>query len=319
MKRIFYLLLLSVPLVVLNCAAQNLEKVTIAEYGEYPLYTALYLAESEGLFKKEGLDVTIVPAGGDEKVFAALLSHDAEFGVGDPLFTAISGERGKPGKIVFSLLQNVPAFGIALDKKVPEITSPEMLKGFSVATYPSPSTSYTLQKRLFEMGGLSPNITEIAYGALIPALKANRVDIILENEPNASTAVANGGRVVYSMGTFFPDFAFTGVSVLPELIKEKPALIQKVVNALKSASVIIYSNPELAITVLAKRFPELKTPVISSAIHNVVKAETFSIDGITKKSGWDAAVNLRKAVGDLKSEARFEDYVITTFAENANR
>jgi ABC-type nitrate/sulfonate/bicarbonate transport system substrate-binding protein len=68
------------------------EKVVIAQFGQakFLLYLPLYIAMEEGLFAKRGMDVSLKFAGNDDQIFAAVLGGSADFGMGDPVFTAIS-------------------------------------------------------------------------------------------------------------------------------------------------------------------------------------------------------------------------------------
>ena len=290
--------------------------ITLAEYGEYPLYVTLYIAAEKGYFAEEGLDVTIVPAGGDEKVFAALLSGDAQFGLSDPTFVAIAGQRGQPGRVVYSVLKNIPAWGVARNGTVPQIKKPSDLAGFSVATYAAPSTSYTLQKRMFQQAALKPNIVQLAWGALLPALDSGQVDIALENEPNVSLAEERGARRVYNLQSYYPEFAFSGVVVLPAYLNAHPQIVQRMINAFHKAGKNLAKSPEEAVTVLEKRFPSLSRFVLDRAIRNCLDAGIFSTDGVTSKASWNAAIAMRTEVGDLSGPAPYEEYIVTRFAES---
>ncbi|RIL10540.1 MAG: hypothetical protein DCC75_04150 [Proteobacteria bacterium] len=298
-------------------APANLVPVTIAEYGEFPLYASLYVADAKGYFVQEGLKVTIVPAGGDEKVFAALLAGSAQFGVGDPIFTVISGEKGRPGRIVCSILQSIPGWGIANDPKVQQISSPADLKGLSVGAYPAPSTSHTLIRRLFQMGNLPPNVIGIAYGSTLAALQAEQVDIVLEYEPVVSRAVAEGSRRVFSLSDYFPEFALTGLSVLPEYAAQNPAIVQKVINAFQRAFSDMHADLAGIVPIIAKRFPEIPAEHLSPALTQAMKAGSFPKSCHVTKRAWEEAVKLRRDVGDLQGKADFNEYFVPTFADIA--
>lgn len=300
------------------CKADEMPEVTIAEYGEFLLYSTLYIADKEGLFEKQGIRVKIVPAGGDEKVFASLLTGGAQFGIGDPTFVAISGEKGRPGKIIYSLLQNAPAFGIATNPLIKPNSKPSDLKGYTIATYPPPSTAYSLQKKIVKLGAIEPKIVPITYGGLISALIANRVDIALEYEPNVSLALEKGAHIVYSVSDYFPEIALTGVSVLPEYLDKNPEIAQKVINALQIASVQLFTNTNRAIEILKQRFPEYSENIIRNAILNCIKTNSFSRDGIVTKEGWRQAISLRQELGDLKADAPYDQYVVNSFALATN-
>jgi NitT/TauT family transport system substrate-binding protein len=295
----------------------DLQKITIAEFGEVFLYAPLYVADAAGFFEEEGLDVTIVPTGGDEKTFAALLSGDAQFGVADPVFVAISGERGQEGRVVASILGTVPFWGVTRNAAIDEIKEPSALSGYSVATFPAPSTAYALQKDMFLDGGVAPNIREAAFGTLLAVMDAGDADIALELEPNVSMAVADGAKVVYSLADYYPEFAFTGLTVLPEYAEEHPDTVQAAVNALAKALEFIHENQEETARILAERFPEIDDAVAEDAVRNLVAAEVFSQSTLVTQEEWDAAVALRTEVGDITKPAPYTQYVITKFAENA--
>lgn len=301
-----------------NKTPQQMQKVIVAQTSEFFLYAPLYLAQDNGYFEDEGIEVNIVTAGGDEKAFASLLSGDAQFAVGDPTFVAISGEKGQPGKVIAALLTGVPFWGVA-KTDVPKVTDPSMLKGYSVATFPSPSTAYALQTKMFQSGNLKPDIRQVAFGALLPALEANQVDIALELEPNVSTSVKNGNHIVFALSTYYPDFAITGVTALPDYLKNNPEIAQKFVNALRRADLFIRDNPEEAARIVGLRFTDIDKEVAISAMKNTVEANVIPQSMVITKNGWDSAVQLRRDVGDIKNPAPYETYIDTSFAEKADK
>lgn len=295
----------------------DVEKVTVSQAFDVFLYAPLYIAKEKGFFTEEGLDVNIVTAGGDEKAFASLISGDAQFAVGDPTFVAIAGEKGQPGIVVGALLNGVPFWGVADKKEITAIDNPAQLGTRSVATFPAPSTAYALQKKMFESAGLKANIKETAFGALLPALKGGSVDIALELEPNVSTAVKNGSHIVYSLATYYPDFAITGITVLPQYAQDNKNTVQKFVNAIQKADEFIRDNPSEAAAFVAKRFPDVPQDIAVNALSNIVSVDVIPENLITSKTGWDTAIQLRKDTGDLKNDALFETYVDNSFAQKA--
>ncbi len=296
---------------------QTLQKITIAQAFEVFLYAPLYVAQEKGFFNDEGLDVNITTAGGDEKAFAALLSGDAQFAVGDPTFVAVSGEKGQPGKVVAAVLRGVPFWGVAKKTNIGAITNPSGLNGYSVATFPSPSTAYVLQKKMFQTGNIKPNIKETAFGSLLVALDTGAVDIALELEPNVSTAVKNGDHIVYSLNDYYPEFAITGMTALPSYVEQNHETTQKAVNALQKAMTYIRQHPNEVADFLITKFPDVPKDIAENAVQNMIKAGVFPSDTVITKAGWEAAIQARLDVGDLKSAAPYENYVITNFSERA--
>jgi NitT/TauT family transport system substrate-binding protein len=297
----------------------ELQKVTIAQTGDFFLYAPLYISLDGGFFEKNGLKVNIISTGGDDKTWAAVLSNNADFGIADPTFVAVSDERGVPGKAIANIVNGVPFWGITYDTTIKFINSPKDLGAYSVATFPSPSTAYTLQKKMFIDGHLKPNIKEGGFGTLIAMLKANQANIALELEPNVSQAVDDGAKIVYSLSTIYGDFAITGLTATPDKLSKNPELAQKVVCSIQQSLDYIHNHLDSALLLLEKRFPEIKKDVAESALRRVVDAGIIPHDAVISDSAWKKAILLRKDVGDLKNSKSMETYVDNSFAEFAKK
>jgi NitT/TauT family transport system substrate-binding protein len=120
-----------------------LETIKIAQFGKerFLLYLPLYVAMEEGLFAKQGLDVHLIFAGNDDQIFATVISGEAQFGMGDPVFTALAKERGGPGKTVAMMLTKLGLSGVTKGTAIHKITSPQQLNGLRVSSFPAPSTT----------------------------------------------------------------------------------------------------------------------------------------------------------------------------------
>lgn len=299
------ILLISISLFSCNSSKSNrtLEKVKVAQFGEVFIYMPVYLADIKGFFKEEGLEIELTSTGGDDKTFAALISGSATFGIADPTFAAIATEKGQGGKVIASVVNGVPFWGVAKkDGKVPLIEKPEQLKGFKVATFPSPSTAFTLQTKMFQMAGLEPNIRQAAFGSLLSLLQNGDVDIALELEPNVSSAIKNNNlKVVYSLSKVYGDFAITGVTVLETTIANKPKLIQRFVNALQKAETFAHIYPDSAVYYATKKFPDLDKEIIKQAMFRIIETNTLPKSVVISDEAWEKAIQLRKEIGDIHS------------------
>lgn len=302
-----------------NSRPNELERITIAQAGDFFLYAPLYIAVDGGFFEEHDLDVRLVSTGGDDKTWAAVMSGDASFGVADPTFIAVSASRGEPGRVIASIVNGVPFWGVTFKPEVPAVQSPAQLQGFEVATFSSPSTAYTLQRRMFMDAGLEPAIREGAFGSILAMLRAGTADIGLELEPNVSTAVAEGARVVYSLGEVYGDFAITGLTATPELLDRNPGLAQRVVCSLQQALDYARDKPEEALAILTARFPEVPADVAQTAFARVVRDGIVPTTVVTSQEAWTKAVALRREVGDLPESVDTASLVENRFAEWAQQ
>jgi NitT/TauT family transport system substrate-binding protein len=296
---------------------QSIRKITIAQAGDFFLYAPLYIAADAGLFRKRNLDVNLVSTGGDEKTWAAVLGGSASFGVADPTFVAIADSRGQPGRVISSVVNGVPFWGITFRENIRPFDNLKSLESYSVATFPSPSTAFTLQKKMFVQAGLAPNIREGAFGTLIAMLKGSKADIALELEPNVSQAVRDGARILYGMPELYGDFAITGLTTTPQILAAQPGIAADVVCALQEALDYARVKPAESLALLVKRFPEIEPAVAKGAFERVILAKIVPIETTVTAPAWDRAVALRVEAGDLKSAKPMMSYVDNTFAKSA--
>ncbi len=299
--------------------AEPVRKITIAQFGDFFLYAPLYIAIDAGFFTERNLDVRLISTGGDDKTWAAVMSKDASFGVADPTFVAIADARGQPGSVVASIVNGVPFWGVTFNEDIPEIREGSQLSEYTVATFPAPSTAYTLQKDMFMDAGLEPKIRQGAFGALLPMLEADQADIALELEPNVSQAAARGARVLYSLGQIYGDFAITGLTATPALLTKEPDLVGKVVCAIEKSLDYIRDEPESTLDFLAKRFPEIDKAVAKEALARVLKDEILPFRTKIESDAWQKAVSVRVEVGDIVNPKPFDYYVNTEFADLASK
>jgi NitT/TauT family transport system substrate-binding protein len=131
------------------------EKIVISQAANTLLYLPLYIAQDNGYFKDEGIEASIVTAGGDSQAFAAVIGGSADFAQADPMMVPISRQHGGPGKIVGNVVGRVAFWGVAINPKITPIVKPQDFANKRVVTYPAPNTIYALQERALLAGGLT--------------------------------------------------------------------------------------------------------------------------------------------------------------------
>lgn len=299
-------------------STNKLTPISIAQFGHVFVYMPLYVALDKGFFKDQGLDAKLVSTGGDEKTFAAVASGNAQFGVSDPTFTAIARERGQGGKVVAAVVKGVPLSVVSFKDAKP-ISEATGFAGDRIATYSAPSTSYTVMKQLLDNNGhpVKAKIIQGAFGTLQAMVKSNQADMALEVEPMVSSAVAENGHIVFEVNQKFPEFAFTGLMVSDQFRQEHPEQVQAAVNALSKGLKLIQENPEEAVQVAKKEFPELSEDVVKKAVMHLLSEGNVPKTPVLDKKAWDNAIKLRQQSGDIKSGGSYEDNVDISFASKA--
>lgn len=309
MKKILWAVLLVLVLVGGYFGIRHLTKpepeqnVTIAQFGDLLLYLPVYIALDEGEFSRRGFDVTIVSTGGDDKTYAAVLGGSADFGVADPTFVAIAGERGARGYVVGLLINGMPNYGVTSNASAAEITDLADLKGKRFASVPAPSTAYAALAELYRRGGAEPNILQTSPAGLMAVDKQSGVYASILIEPWVSQLESNGGKVVLSMPRFFGEFALTGITTSAEMQRSRPETVRKVREAIMAGTRILYDDPETALKVARARFPNESPEALERGIARLRKDGVYPRDLRMTRAAWTAAIDLRRKSGDFEGDA----------------
>lgn len=301
-------------------AASALTEVTISQYGDLLIYLPLYIAQDKKYFEQQGVHVRIVNGGGDDKTFAALASGSAQFGVSDPTFTAIAREKGQRAVVVGTVVAGATYWGVTWDNNIKPADSPAGLRDLRIATYEAPSTNYalmakTMQDHRAEVG--NARIVQGSYGGLLAMVKAGRADVAMELEPAVSSAVKDGAHVVYSYPEMYGPFMLTGIYVMEDYRDRNRATTQGVVTALEMAMRYAHANPEAAIAIASRKFPDVEPQVIRTAVMRMITASTLPRHVAMDPQGWANTVNVRVGLGDLKDRAGADAALDPSFAAMA--
>jgi NitT/TauT family transport system substrate-binding protein len=81
---LFALLCVGISTLFITGCETNKNKIRVAEVTHSVFYAPQYVAMSEKIFEKNGLDVEVFLASGADKLMAALLSKDADIGLMGP-------------------------------------------------------------------------------------------------------------------------------------------------------------------------------------------------------------------------------------------
>lgn len=297
------------------------ETITVAQWGQekYLIYLPFYIAEEKGFFKEEGLEIAVKFSGNDDQVFATVLVGDAQFGIGDPVFTAISREKGAKGKVIASLVDGVAIWGVT-NKDIKLIEKLDDLKGLKVGTFPAPSTNYALMKKTIVNNSEILKTTEIVQapiGAQLALLESGGADIAMDLEPGTSIAESKGYKVIYSSPKFYGRFAFTGLTASEEYISANKETVQKFVNAIEKALQFCHTNEVETTEIAINLFPNLDNVIVGNAVKRMLGDKTIPIHATMSDEAWQKAMQVRVDIGDLKELKPTVDAVDNTFAELA--
>ena len=275
--------------------------ITIAQWGQekYMIYLPVYIAQEKGYFQQYGLDVNITFNGNDDQVFATVARGDAQFGVGDPIFTAVSRQRGFDGIVVASIVDRVALWGVTKSQK--NYLLPSDFANTTIGTFPRPSTTYTLVKQMIDENKIpGAKIVEIAIGNELALLESGKADVVMLLEPAASIAESKEYHVATSFPKLWGPFAFTGLTTTEAYRKDNASVIESARSALADALKLAHEQPSEAVAVAKKLFPNLDEKVVKNAVERMLADGTIPSQIDVSKGGWLKAVEVRQSIGDLK-------------------
>jgi len=208
-----------------------------------------YVAQSEGIYEKYGLDVELVPFEGDGPMAQALAAGQVSacyMGAG-PTFSATAA--GEPLQMLF----------VTLDYLVDSLVTPEDiqngddLRGKQVAISTFGGESHTIVLFALEELGLTPDdVTIVQVGGQsdrYAALQAGAVQAApIEGIPDEELA-ANGLHKLVNLRDIGERFARTGLIVDVDFKNENPNTVLRLVAATMEAQNLWLSDPDVGIRV----------------------------------------------------------------------
>ena len=162
-------------------AKKEQEKITfVLDWTPNTNHTGLYVAQDQGYFEEEGLEVEIVqpPEDGADALVA---SGKAQFGVSfqDSMAPGVAGENALPTTAVAALIQHNTS-GI-ISRKGEGMDTPKGMEGKKYATWDAPVEKAMVKNVVEQDGGDFSKVEMIPSTVTdeVSALKSNSVDAIL--------------------------------------------------------------------------------------------------------------------------------------------
>jgi ABC-type nitrate/sulfonate/bicarbonate transport system substrate-binding protein len=227
-----YALLLIILAVSLTSSAAfaQLKKVRLAIPTVDIVTLPLKMAQAEGFYQKEGLDVEIILIAGALGV-RAVLGNSVEFTTASGSILAAAA-RGIPVKLV-SVITAKPTFDLISE---PQIQNFQQLKGKQIGISTRGGTFEHITRLILERNGLNPDkdVRILALGRqddLHLALKSGRISAAIYSPPRSLMLYRDGFHKLAFSGDYLPHYPIGGIGVTDDLIRKRRADIHSFVNA----------------------------------------------------------------------------------------
>ena len=244
-------------------------------------FSAAFIAEDAGFYKREGLKVTnrtIVGVGAVNAVISA--SADFTMGTG-PVFlrAAASGQR----LLAIANLVDKPLVELVLRKDVAEASGitdatpfnarAKALKGKTIGIQGVGSIVHACQRLVASHGGLDiekdVRIAPMDPPGMLAALRTKTLDGYATSLPFTTEAVVKGNAVMLASAVSdAPDllpFAYGLVYTRPETCTKQREKCVRVARALAAANRFILEKPAVALDLLKKRYDKMDPALLATA------------------------------------------------------
>ncbi len=251
-----------------HAEALEKRKITIAVGGKSLFYyLPLTIAERQGYFKDEGLEVEIPDFAGGAKALQALVGGSADLVSGAFEHTINMQAKKQPIKAVV-LQANFSSIALVMPKdKAAKYKSAKDLKGLKIGVTAPGSSSNMFVNNLLAKEGLKPtDVSIVGTGAgagAVAAMDKGELDAMSNLDPVISQLEASGKYVAVAdsrtergmKDLYGGDYLASCIYATDEFIQKNPQTTQAVVNAMvRSLRWLAKATPEQIMAVVPEAY-----------------------------------------------------------------
>ncbi len=272
-----------------------------------------YVAEQQGYFLKQGLNIELVPAGSAAERDQMMLTGQIDGQLNDLVSTVLFNAQSPKIKIVRTAriaFKNAPEYWILTPKDSP-IKTAQDLKGKEVAISQNSVIEYVTQ-RLLEAEGLSAADIKTTNVPAIPTrlqlLQQGQVAAATLPDPLASLAILQGARIVVD-DSKYPQYSMSVISFRSDVVAQRAADVKRFLAAYDQAINDIRAKPEqFRNTLIDKgRVPD--------QLKDKYQFPPFPDPGIPSQAQWDDVVKWALERGLIKASVAYESSVDAGFVK----
>jgi NitT/TauT family transport system substrate-binding protein len=293
--------------------------------------TPVYLAQSKGFFKEEGLDVDITSTGGGGPDIRALIAGDVDFSFTTGDNVILANQEGKKLLMVASGLNKLfinwaihkdSAKTKGITESTPLTEKIKALKGLTVGFTSAGALTQHLATFVTRKAGYTPqqDVNIIAIGAgptWLAALENHKVDVALTAPPVPETAVSRGFAMMFLSYTNYdqlgiPEFLMENLIARPDTVTKDPDLVRKMTRALVKANKwALQSTPEQVAEALKPFLGQTDPALLLAGAKAVLPA--LSPDGRTTERSVQSTQDMLEQSGLLKKRVPYSEVVTNEF------
>jgi NitT/TauT family transport system substrate-binding protein len=317
-KLIIFFLLLSVivSLVIASCsttpALQPKEPITL-KIALIPVLDGLpiYVANQEGLFKAQGVNVEIIPVASAPERDQLISSGQADGMVNEALSTMFYNKDQVRVQIVRyarAASADSAVFRILASAKS-GINNVDGLKGVEIGSSQGTVIEY-LTSRLLAAEGFKPaEIKTISVPKIsdrMTLLGAGGLKAAMLPDPMSSLAVQNGAKVILE-DSRHPEYSFSTIAFRKPVLDEHPEAVRAFLAAIEEAVTKINANPTAWNSLLSDQ------KLVPAPLMGTFQVPKFVTAGVPSQAQWDDTLAWAKEQGLLNKDIPYKDSVTADY------
>jgi NitT/TauT family transport system substrate-binding protein len=283
-------------------------------------YLPAWMAEKQGFFKAEGLDVRMKVYDSSDPIFVDLRKNDQQIAVASIESVIADAYKGGKLRIVAGSAKRPPHFIIAQ----PEIKTLADLKGKLIGVVSMHEGTTFFVADIAKAGGFKRSEVKVEAVGGSPTrqrlLKEKKIDAGLQPYPLSYEAEAAGFSNLGPIATLVPDYQFVSVMVDQDWASaNRPALVG-FLRALRKGTDYVFAHPDEAAEVGAK---ELRTTVAYArrAIEDTATMDIMSRDLSAAPASLQRVFSIMQDDGVISRDLPFDPsrFVDDSYLEESGR
>jgi NitT/TauT family transport system substrate-binding protein len=312
-----------------SAKAGGLKKLIISEPQHQIGYLPLYVAQTEGYFAEEGLEVEMLQASGSANN-TLVVSGEVWGRMGGPEVIAYAdagGNNPEPLVAVVNCVNRGNVYLCARKGLAPAGTDMSSLKAFlqgkKYAASRYGSTPNLLTRYILIKAGLDPakDVTLLEPDdptVTLTLIQQGQADIGIATEPIVNNGIQSGTweEPFYK----FPglgDYAYSVITVRKSTIAKDPETVQKFVNGMIKALKAV-NDRDFALAAAKKEFPTLSEQILGAALTRVIDDKVWSENGFITKQALDQDMDVVLTTGLFTGTYDYNKMVDMSFVNKAN-
>ena len=331
MKRSWFItfcIYTSVFLLILSACGTNSgnDQVRVAEVTRSIFYAPQYVALSEGIFEKHGIDVELTTTWGGDKTMTTLLSNGADVAlVGSETSIYVYAQGTDDPVINFAQLTQTDGTFLVSREKVDHFEWDD-LKGSTFlgqrkGGMPQMAGEYVLKQKGIDPQNDLDLIQNIDFANISSAFASGTGDYVQLFEPTASVFEEQGvGHIVASFGKESGKIPYTGFMAKESYLSKNADVVERFTKALYEAQLWVdtHSSAEIAKSI-EPFFQDTDLELITTVVDRYKSQHSFATNPSLDQEEWDNLQNIMDEAGELPKRIDHSKLVDNSYAEKAQK